>query len=148
MGKIDKSRVLLGGFAAGLVIVIGEYILNGIILVNEFSAQREKYGLGDPTAAELTVGAIITVLYGVILIWIYAVIRPRFGPGPRTALIAAATFWAIAYVLFLGSLWANSIVSVKFAVVSILWGMVEAPIAALIGAGLYRENSSRSVAPA
>jgi hypothetical protein len=142
MGRIDASRVLLGGLVAGLVIVVGEYILNGIILSGEFTSQRERCGLGDPTAGELTVGAIITVLYGVILIWIYAAIRPRFGPGPRTALIAAATFWAIAYLLFLTSLWANSVVSMKFAVVSILWGVLEAPIAALIGSRVYREESS------
>jgi hypothetical protein len=142
MGRIDGSRVLLGGLVAGLVIVVGEYILNGIILFSEFTSQRQRFGLGEPTAGELTVGAIITVLYGVILVWIYAAIRPRFGPGPRTALIAAATFWAIAYVLFLASLWASSLVSMKFAVVSILWGVLEAPIAALIGARVYREESS------
>jgi len=142
MGKIKNSRVLLGGLVAGLILVVGEYILNGIILFSEITSQRGKFGLGDPTAGELSAGAIITVLYGVILIWIYVAIRPRFGPGPRTALIAAATFWAIAYVLFLASLWANSIVSMKFAVVSILWGMLEAPIAALIGASIYREESS------
>ncbi len=141
MGRIEKSRVLLGGLVAGLVIVVGEYILNGIILFSEITSQRQKFGLGDPTAGELTIGAIITVLYGVTLIWIYAAIRPRFGPGPRTALIAAATFWAIAYVLFLATLWANGLVSMKFAVVSILWGMLEAPVAALIGASFYREES-------
>lgn len=141
MGRIEKSRVLLGGLVAGLVIVVGEYILNGIILFSEITSQRQKFGLGDPTAGELTIGAIITVLYGVTLIWIYAAIRPRFGPGPRTALIAAATFWAIAYVLFLATHWANGLVSMKFAVVSILWGMLEAPVAALIGASFYREES-------
>lgn len=140
MGRINGSRVLLGGLVAGLVIVVGEYILNGIILFGEFASQREKFGLGEPSAGELAAGAMITVLYGVILIWIYATIRPRFGPGPRTALIAAATFWAIAYVLFMASLWANSFVSMKFAVFSILWGMLEAPIAALIGARIYREE--------
>lgn len=142
MGRIDVGRVLLGGLIAGLVIVVGEYALNGIVLFSELASQRERFGLGDPTAGELAVGAIITVLYGVVLIWIYAAIRPRFGPGPRTALIAAATFWVIAYVLFLTSLWASSLVTMKFAVVSILWGVLEAPIAALIGSRVYSEKSS------
>lgn len=116
--------------------------MNAIFLGAEFAAQREKFGLGAPTAGQLVVGAIITVAYGIILIWIYAAIRPRFGPGPRTAVIAGLTFWSIAYLLFLASLWANGLVTIGFAVVSIIWGVFEAPIAALVGAWLYHEGES------
>ncbi len=139
MANINLSRVLLGGLCAGFVIVIGELILNGVILGTQFSAQREKLGLGDPTFSELSIGVILTLFYGVILIWIYAAIRPRFGAGPKTAFIAAITFWTIAYVLFLLTLWASSLVSLNFAVFSILWGLLEAPAAAFLGASLYRE---------
>lgn len=140
MKSINIQRVLLGGVVAGLIIVVGEYILNGVVLGAQFIAQREKFGLDDPTAGELAVGAIISLLYGIVLIWIYAAIRPRFGPGPKTALIAALTLWAVAYLLFLATLWANSLVSSEFAIVSIIWGLIEAPIAALAGARLYREK--------
>lgn len=142
MGRINVLRVLVAGLVAGLIIVVGEYILNGIILGAEFSAQREKFGLGAPTAGQLAVGAVITVVYGIVLIWIYAAIRPRFGPGPRTAVIAGLTFWSIAYLLFLVSLWANGLVTVHFAAVSIIWGLFEAPVAALVGAWLYHEAES------
>jgi hypothetical protein len=142
IGRINVLRVLVGGLAAGLIIVAGEYILNGIILGAEFSAQRERFGLGAPTAGQLAVGAVITVVYGIVLIWIYAAIRPRFGPGPGTAVIAGLTFWSIAYLLFLASLWANGLVTVRFAAVSITWGLFEAPVAGLAGAWLYREAES------
>lgn len=124
----------------GLIIVIGEFLLNGIVLGEQFSAHRTTLGLGDPTAAELAVGAVLTLSYGIVLMWIYAAIRPRFGPGPRTALVAALTFWAIAYVLFLLSIWANGFVTFEYAMVSIAWGFFEAPIAALAGAALYRDR--------
>jgi len=83
IGRINPLRVLVGGFLAGLIIVAGEYVLNAIVLGAEFAAQREKLGLGAPTPGELAVGATITIVYGVVLIWIYAAIRPRFGPGPN-----------------------------------------------------------------
>ena len=92
MGHINVLRVLVGGLIAGLIIIAGDYILNAIILGAEFAAQREKFGLGAPTAGQLAVGAINTVVYGIVMIWIYAAIRPRFGPGPRTAVIARLTF--------------------------------------------------------
>lgn len=140
MNRINLGRVLLAGMVAGIIIVIGEFLLNGVFLGEQFSAHRAKLGLGDPTVAELSVGATLTLSYGIVLMWIYAAIRPRFGPGPRTALIAGLTFWAIAYVLFLLSIWANGFVTIEFALVSIAWGLFEAPIAALAGAALYREH--------
>ena len=139
IGHINPLRVLVGGLVAGLVILAGEYILNAIILGTEFADWRERCGLGALTAGQLVVGTIITIVYGIILIWIYAAIRPRFGPGPKTAVIAGLTFWSVAYLLFLASLWASGFVTAHFATVSIVWGLFEAPIAAVAGGWLYRE---------
>jgi len=43
-----------------------------------------------------------------------------------------------------GAGWASGLVSIEFAVASIIWGLVEAPIAALVGASLYREEPARA----
>lgn len=144
MGNINLARVLLGGLVAGLIINIGEFVLNGMVLAAQWTAFREQFGLGQLSAGQLTAGAIITFLYGIVLIWIYAAIRPRFGPGPRTAVIAGLTFWMIAYVLFTASLWAGGVLSTNLAVVSIVWGIFEAPIAAIAGAWFYREQAAAS----
>ncbi len=137
---MNLSRILIGGLVAGLILVIGEYVLNGVVLGAQFNSQREQFGLGEPTALQLAVGAVLTLAYGLILIWIYAAIRPRFGPGPWTAIVAGLTFWSVAHFLFLLSLWANGFVQLNFALISIAWGLVEDPIAALAGAWFYRER--------
>lgn len=142
MGKINYTRVLLGGLLAGLVINVGEYILNVIVLADQFAAFREQFGLGALGAGEMAAAVIITFLYGIVLIWIYAAIRPRFGAGPKTAIIAGLVLWVIAYVLFTGSLWAGGVLSASITVTSIVWGIFEAPIAALAGAWLYREEAA------
>jgi hypothetical protein len=92
MSKINLARVLRGGLLAGLVINVGELILNSMVLASEWAEFLEQLGL-DPTfsAPQLVAGAIITFIYGIVLVWIYAAIRPRFGPGPRTAVIAGLT---------------------------------------------------------
>ncbi len=38
-------------------------------------------------------------LKGIVAVWLYAVARPRFGPGPRTALIIGLAYWVIGYVI-------------------------------------------------
>lgn len=140
MSGINFIRVLMGGALAGLIIVCGEYVLNGLILADQWVALREQHLVQPPSTAQFAGGAILTLLYGVVLIWIYAAIRPRFGPGPKTAILAALTFWLIAYVMFLLSVWANGFVTFSVAAVSIVWGLIEAPIAALAGAWIYREE--------
>ena len=38
MGRINLGRVVIGGLLAGLIINIGEFILNGILLEEEMNA--------------------------------------------------------------------------------------------------------------
>lgn len=143
MGDINLTRVLLGGIVAGLVIMLGEAILNGVVLADDWTALRADQLIYPPSISQYAIGTLLTLSYGIVLVWIYAAIRPRFGPGPRTAIIGGLTFWFIAYVLFLLSVWANGFVSLNVAAVSILWGVFEAPIAALAGAWVYREAEAR-----
>ena len=140
MAKINLWRVLIGGLVAGLIINAGEIVLNGLILGNQWNALRAAYGLADLTIGQLIAGVIITFTYGIVLIWIYAAIRPCFGPGPRTAVIAGLAFWVIAYVLFLLSMFNGGLVSAEIAITSIVWGVIEAPVAAVAGAWLYQEG--------
>ena len=142
MGNINCTRLLLGGLLAGFVLNIGESILNGIILAEQWSALLAEFGIGEFGAGQLASGVILTFLFGIALIWIYAVIRPRFGPGPKTAVIAGLTLWAIAWLLMSAMLFAIGLVSMELAVITIIWGLFEVPIAAVAGAWLYREDES------
>lgn len=139
MDGINLGRVFIGGIVAGLIIICGEFVLNGVILTEQWAALYQQHLVVPPNSARLAGGAILTLSYGIVLVWIYAAIRPRFGAGPKTAVVAALTFWIIAYVLFLMSVWANGFVTLPIALTSIGWGLIEAPIAALAGASIYRE---------
>ena len=38
-------------------------------------------------------------LVGILAIWLYAAIRPRYGAGSKTALYAGAAVWGLGYLL-------------------------------------------------
>jgi hypothetical protein len=44
----------------------------------------------------LTIG--ITFVLGILAVWTYAAIRPRFNAGPKTALCAGLAVWAMSYL--------------------------------------------------
>jgi hypothetical protein len=140
MGGINVTRMILGGLLAGLVLNIGEYVLNGLILAEQLSAFMAESGMGEFGAGQMASFVILTFLLGIVLIWIYAAIRPRFGPGPKTAVIAGLTMWAIGWLLVGASFIAGGMFPTGLTVAGIVWGLFEVPIAALAGAWLYRES--------
>lgn len=142
MGNVNCTRMLLGGLLAGLVLNIGESILNGIILAEQWSALFAEFGIGEFSSGQLAACVILTFLFGIALIWIYATIRPRFGPGPKTAVIAGLTLWATAWLLMSAMLFTVGMFSMELAIITIIWGLFEVPIAAIAGAWLYREDES------
>ena len=94
MGKINWVRVLLGGLLAGLVINIFEYVTNGILLAANWDAAMKALGrqLSMSAIAVFIVGGFIG---GIAAIWLYAAARPRFGPGPKTAVLTGFAYWVV-----------------------------------------------------
>ena len=101
MGQISWGRVIGGGLMAGVVMNISQFVLHGVVLRAQGEALMNEWNkLGikiapDPTL--LTILIAVTFLLGILAIWTYAAIRPRFGPGPKTALIAGLAVWAMSY---------------------------------------------------
>ena len=140
MGGINVKRVLLGGLLAGLMLNIGEYVLNEVILAEQWAAFMAEAGMDEFGAGQIASFVIITFLFGIVLVWIYAAIRPRFGPGPKTAVIAGLTMWSIGWLLVGASFAAAEMYPTGLIVVTIVWGLFEVPIAAVAGAFFYRES--------
>lgn len=85
MGKINLQRVVLGGRRAGLVLNVVDYLLYGVLLADDFNAAMQNLGLGPMGSSLIVRFVVLDFLYGIALIYLYAAIRPRFGPGPKTA---------------------------------------------------------------
>jgi hypothetical protein len=96
MGKIDLTRVFLGGLVAGIVVLVGDTILALSIptIIKWLPAQWDAIPL--PTLKSLIIYCTIEMLVGgPLAIWLYAAIRPRFGPGPKTAVYAGLWIWVV-----------------------------------------------------
>jgi hypothetical protein len=89
---INTGKVVTGGLLAGLVFNIGDFVINTFLIAEENRQFLARLG-GDPAAMEsfqaMMPWIIIDFLFGLLVVWTYASIRPRFGSGPRTAVRAA-----------------------------------------------------------
>jgi hypothetical protein len=140
MGRINLGRVVLGGLLAGLVINISESILNGVVLAEDMTAMMAA--LNKPPIDEGMIGLFYVLGFGlgIVLIWLYAAMRPRFGPGVQTAVCAGLLVWGLAYLYANLFAFITGLFPRRILVVGTVWGLVELVVAAVAGAWLYKET--------
>jgi hypothetical protein len=139
MGRINIGRVILGGLLAGLVINITETVLNVVVLAQAMEDALRARNL--PPVGGPAIGGFVleTFLVGIVTIWLYAAIRPRFGAGAGTAVIAAVVVWVFAYLHQSLALVLMGVFPAKVMMVGTLWGLAEIVVASMAGAWVYKE---------
>ncbi len=106
--NINTQKLLVGGLAAGLVLNIIDFLSNAVILADRMRADANafKAGMGDEMAAmgggQIAVYVFFDFIIGILLVWTYAAIRPRFGPGARTAAYVGLLFFVFGLILTYG----------------------------------------------
>jgi hypothetical protein len=138
MGKINVGRVILGGLLAGLIISISEYVLNTYVMAAETNTVLERLGLAEIGTNQIIGFIALTFVLGIVMIWLYAAIRPRFGAGVKTAIIAAVVVWIFGMLSGVGDV-IIGIVPAGTMVLPAIWGLVETIVAAVAGAWVYQE---------
>ena len=141
MGKINLVRVIFGGLVAGLVINIGEFLLNEPILGSQWRAAMESLNRPPIGNQAIAYFVILGFALGMVAVYLYAAIRPRFGAGPRTAVCAGLLVWFFAYLYSGVGMMAMGLVPRSLLLIGIAWGLLEVPIATVLGAWLYKEEA-------
>jgi hypothetical protein len=143
--KINWSKVLLGGIIAGIVMLALDLLTQKYWLGPQANAQFDAFKPGLSAAMmsgnAMIVYPITEFILGITLVWTYAAIRPRFGPGPRTAAIAAVPLWIASCIAYYGDL------SMGMMTAGLWWtfglvGLVVMIIATMAGAKFYSEGAT------
>jgi hypothetical protein len=89
------SRVVFSGIVAGIVWGVLYAIIHEAVETHD-SSGRPVLPLTPFHGASMVTRAIVMtnpIILGISAIWLYAAIRPRFGAGPRTAVLAGLALW-------------------------------------------------------
>ena len=147
MGKINWTGVLTGGLLAGLVINVGEFTLNTFVIGESFAARMNELGLAMPdSGSAMVVWVILSFVLGIASVWLYAAIRPRYGPGIKTAIYAGAAVWFFSGLLNGVGMVNAGLFSAGLMAAGIIWGLVELCIATALGAWVYKEGETSAAA--
>jgi hypothetical protein len=142
---INTSKVLVGGLVAGVIMNVSGFLVQGMMLGPRMEAemvavaptlQGRGMGTGAMTGRVLTQFAI-----GILLVWLYAAMRPRFGPGMKTAAYSAFAVWLCGFLFYLDWLYVDMMTPVTYAIVSLAMA-ITLVVAAGVGAMLYKEDTA------
>ena len=142
---INTQKVLIGGFAAGVVMNAIDFVVNGYLLAARMKAETDAFkpGLSDQMMqGSAVVGYIVMdFILAFALVWTYAAIRPRFGPGIRTASYAALLFWILTLIFMSGYMHMGMMSMGLWSTFAVI-GLVNYLLSAWAGAKFYTEDSA------
>jgi hypothetical protein len=136
--SINMKNVFTSGFVAGIVINISAIGMVPII-GNEMNTVLENRALPPLSSGAMAYFAIMSLILGMFLVWFYAAICPRFGPGTKTAVIVSLVVWFLTYFWSNASMVAFGFMPFRLTVIGTAWGLVELLVASAIATRLYKE---------
>jgi hypothetical protein len=141
MGQINVGRVVIGGIVAAVILFIAGFIIHGLILGADWATWGKEghMPLALSQGAMTVVWIILSLINGVTGVWIYAGIRPRYGAGAKTALIAGLMLWLVGGLVAALAQFALGNVPHNVVVVGAIGGLIADLIAIVAGAYFYQE---------
>jgi hypothetical protein len=138
MKNLNSTRIATGGLAAGFVLIAGEMLMEPFV-GSSHELWLQELGLPVPGMEVMALLTIMAFIVGMIMVWLYAILKDHYGKGPRTAVAVGLVVW------FLNCLMPNlAIMSFGALSAGLFWyftahQLIVVPVAAITGAWLYRD---------
>jgi len=141
---INTSKVIVGGLVAGAVANVIDFAINGYVLIDMQKAALDALNPNLAATAmqtsKLPVFVALDFVWGFAVVWLYAAVRPRFGPGVRTAAIAGTGAWVLGAtgIAFFAAM---GMFSWSFFATSAACALINSIITTIAGARFYTEEA-------
>ena len=124
---MNVSGIIKGGLVAGLLINVSEFVLNMMVIP-------------VPEGAGGSIGfwVVYAFVMGLLTAYLYALIRPRCGAGPKTGVCAGLLVWALHTLLPAGGMW-NMGMAPDGLPLMLVWTAAELALAGVLAGMLYSE---------
>ncbi len=151
MSKFNYVALIGGGLMAAVTFAIVEFFFEGAVGLfgyNEAAVFQELYPNLQLEGVAFQFANILQLLALMIFaIWLYSSLIPRFGAGKICALVAAFSIWFV-YLLVAINFARLEILPTNIALASLLFNLVEMPLAVLAGSRVYDSAKERTAVPA
>jgi hypothetical protein len=139
---MNRKRIVVGGVAAGLVLLVVEGLATTVFLMDRYrSLGQAGVYYERPRLPFYPVWVLLALGIGLGLAWLYASVRPRLGPGPGTAALLGLVVGLMIYTPGNVATFAWTHEGGFVALVRLVAGSIGSVIATLVAGAIYREES-------
>jgi hypothetical protein len=139
---MNWRRILYGGLAAGLLMSVVDFLVGTFVLAPRYARYQEiGIFLKEPRLPLFPLLWVLgTFAEGLLLAWLYAAVRPRLGPGPKTAVLVALAVGLMAHVPLNFSMATWGIQGRFLPFVWMLSGLAQFLLGTLLAGFIYKEK--------
>ena len=140
MNRIKVGRMIISGVIVLIVFLVVEIVIEQLVGRYLFTGIIEEWfevlTIQDWMVANHVLNIVIVLASSIMVMWLYAALRPMFGVGTKTALIASL------FVLTFISAYAINetnlgLYPIQVTLIQLFYWVVELPIAVVAGAFYY-----------
>lgn len=138
---INTGKVVAGGLVAGFVYNVFDMLWNFTVLQADGLEMATRLNLNPAVFSEFSYQIpwiVIDFVLGLVTIFIYAGFRPRFGPGPKTAVLSGFMPWVAITSVVCGFASMGIFTETLVTKVSLLT-IVNVVVGSIAGAWVYKE---------
>jgi len=138
---INTGKVIAGGLLAGFVMSVLDMTWNFTVLAADMKAMVDQLRLDpavltDPSYAIPWI--VVDFVIGLVIVWTYAAMRPRLGPGPKTAILAGLVpFVSVTAVLY--GFTSMGVFTQAMLVKNSVFALISVVAGSVAGAWVYKE---------
>lgn len=125
---MNMSGIIKGGLVAGLLINVSEFVLNMMVLQ-----------VPEEAGGSIGFWVVYAFVLGLFVAYMYALVRPRWGAGPKTGVCAGIMVWLLHTLLPAGGMW-NMGMAPDGLGIALAWSFVEMAVAGVLAGRLYSEG--------
>ncbi len=142
---MQPKRLLISGLTAGVVMAVVDFFANGVVLAERYKMlQQTGYFLPAPRLPFFPLWILMELALGIGVAWIYAAVRPRLGPGPKTALTVGVVLGLMMNVPGNLAQASWSAVGRFVPLVWLIFGLIGTIAGALVAGALYKEEPAQA----
>jgi hypothetical protein len=146
MPRINWVRLILGGVIATLILFVTDGFFHERLVNADWKAVHVN--LGIPEGRHSALGVLYFVVFelgrGLIAMIIYVLMRTRFRPGPKTAVLAAVVAWIAFSVTGPAQFIPLGFFSNALWIKAAAFQLVTSILASIAGAAIYKDSHPTS----
>jgi len=141
MPKINWVRVIVGGLVAAVICFLSDGFLHERLLAADWKAIYDGLGATPPAphGMGLAYFAVFDLGRGLLPIFLYALMRPHCGPGPKTAALAGVVAWLALSIAVPAQFIPLGFFSNALLVKAGAFQLITSIVATIAGAALYKD---------